>query len=274
MYPFFEIFGKTVGSYALLGFVGLFMSAFIAQKLLKRINFLFEDVVLTVLIIGVGMLIGGHLLYAVINSGKIAKCFIFILNSIKSNTFNFSIIVNAAQICFGGSVFYGGFIGSVIALVIYNKNASELVKKTVLDVFAVCVPLFHTFGRIGCFLGGCCYGIESKFGFTAHNVLLPEMSDVKRFPIALVESLFNLLLFMLLLNLFNKKSHHGNLIYLYTIIYAVGRFIFEFFRGDTVRGIFFGISTSQWISIIFLITSIVTLTKKNINPKKNRFDKK
>lgn len=262
MYPFFEIFGKTVGSYALLGFVGLFMSTFIAQKLLKRINFIFEDVVLTVLVIGVGMLIGGHLLYGITNSGKIAKCFIFIINSIKSGTFNFSIIVNAAQICFGGSVFYGGFIGSLIALVIYNKNADLPVKKTVLDVFAVCVPLFHCFGRIGCFLGGCCYGIESKFGFTAHNELLPEMSDVRRFPIALVESLFNLILFIFLINLFNKKTLHGSLIYLYTIIYAIGRFIFEFFRGDIIRGIFFELSTSQWISIVFFIISTVILIIK------------
>lgn len=272
MYPFFEIFGKTVGSYALLGFVGLFISTFIAQKLLKRINFLFEDVILTVLVIGVGMLIGGHLLYAVTNSGKIAKCFIFILNSIKSNTFNFSIIVNAAQICFGGSVFYGGFIGSVIALVIYNKNATLPVKKTVLDVFAVCVPLFHTFGRIGCFLGGCCYGIESKFGFTAHNDLLPEMSGVNRFPIALVESLFNLILFIILLYLFNKKSLHGKLIYLYTLIYAIGRFIFEFFRGDVIRGVFFHLSTSQWISIVFFISSSVILTISNKNAHKKRSD--
>lgn len=272
MYPFFEIFGRTIGSYALCGFVGLFVSVFVAQKLLKRIDLIFEDVILTVLVIGVGMLIGGHLLYAVTNTDKIIKCFTVIFKSIKSDSFVFSSVIKTLQIAFGGSVFYGGFIGSVVALTVYNKKATPIIKETVLDVFAVCVPLFHCFGRIGCFLGGCCYGIESKFGFIAHNELLPEMSGVRRFPIALVESLFNLLLFILLLNLFNKKSHHGNLIYLYTIIYAVGRFIFEFFRGDTVRGIFFGISTSQWISIIFLITSIITLIRKNINPKKNRFD--
>lgn len=272
MYPFFEIFGRTIGSYAVCGFVGLFVSAFVAQKLLKRIDFLFEDLILTILVIAVGMLIGGHLLYGITNADEIAKCFSIILKSVKLNNFTISNVIKAMQICFGGSVFYGGFIGSVVALTLYNQKSSPTIKKTIFDVFAVCVPLFHCFGRIGCFLGGCCYGIESKFGFIAHNELLPEMSGVRRFPIALVESLFNLLLFILLLNLFNKKFLHGNLIYLYTIIYAVGRFIFEFFRGDTVRGIFFGISTSQWISIIFFITSIIILMRKNIKVSKNRSD--
>lgn len=272
MYPFFEIFGRTIGSYALCGFVGIFISAFVAFKLLKRVNLFFEDVILMILVIGVGMLIGGHLLYAITNINTLIKCFRIILQRIQSNNFEFSILINALQISFGGSVFYGGFIGSVVALTVYNRKAAPIIKETVLDVFAVCVPLFHCFGRIGCFLGGCCYGIESKFGFVAHNELVPEMSGVRRFPIALVESSFNLLLFIFLLHLFNKKSHCGNLIYLYTIIYAVGRFTFEFLRGDTVRGIFFGVSTSQWISIIFLITSTITLIKKHKSSNENRSD--
>lgn len=268
MYPFIEIFGRTVGSYALCGFVGIFISTIVAFKLLKQINLFFEDVILMVLVVGIGMLIGGHCLYAITNINTLIKCFNVISQNIRLNTFEFSTLKNALQICFGGMVFYGGFIGSVISLVIYKRKEKPEVKKTIFDVFAICVPLFHFFGRIGCFLGGCCYGIESKFGFTAHNELVPEINGVRRFPIALVEGLFNLLLFVFLLNLFNKKSQKGNLIYLYSIIYSTGRFIFEFFRGDMVRGVFLGASTSQWISIILFTISTIALTEKKLRTSK------
>ena len=38
----------------------------------------------------------------------------------------------------------------------------------------------------------------------------------------------------------------------YLSIYAVERFILEFFRYDSIRGGLLGISTSQWISIVLL----------------------
>ena len=57
----------------------------------------------------------------------------------------------------GGLVFYGGFIGGGLALIALAK-LKKLKLSVMADLCALGVPLAHTFGRIGCFLNGCCYG--------------------------------------------------------------------------------------------------------------------
>ena len=113
------------------------------------------------------------------------------------------------------------------------------------------------------FYGGGCYGIESKFGFVAHgNPFVPEINGISIFPIRLVEAAANLMIFSVLLWLYKKEIRGEKLIFLYLALYCPCRFFLEFFRGDVYRGILFGISTSQWISIIIMLTLIaLSLTK-------------
>ncbi len=262
MFPFFEMFGKTIGSYALCAFAGFFAALCTAAKLAKPLKMDFADIILVFTAISGGMLAGGHLLYAVTNIDSIVKYIDFVLEKMKNGTLTAEYIKLVLSECFGGSVFYGGFLGAAAALVIYSKHAKGGLRKEFIDIFAVCVPLFHCFGRIGCFLGGCCYGIESSIGFIAHNPLLPEMSGVRRFPIALAESVFNLMLFGVLFYLYKSGRNYGRLIYIYMLIYPAGRFILEFFRGDEIRGIFFCLSTSQWISAALILTAIIMLKLK------------
>ena len=254
MFPYFEIFGKTIGMYTVCVFVGFFVAICVCIKLAKPLGMSFEDVIITFLILLCGLLIGGHLLYGITHIDKVIAL-------IKVGKFE----LKHLKVIFGGNVFYGGFIGSVIALSIYSKRKKAMAKKGFMDTYAVCVPLFHAFGRIGCFLGGCCYGVESDFGFIApHNDLLPGFGGVRRFPISLVECVFNLLVFALLLYLYKKQKFSGKMIYVYMLIYPVGRFIFEFFRGDAIRGIYFGLSTSQWISIVLFIIGIIGVFGKKL----------
>ena len=74
-----------------------------------------------------------------------------------------------------------------------------------IGIGALCIPLFHAFGRIGCFLSGCCYGIETTFGIDLKYSPVPGCSGVLRFPVQLIESGCNFIIFFLLLFLFNKK---------------------------------------------------------------------
>lgn len=263
MYPIFEVFGRTVGSYAVCSFIGLFIAVVVATKLAKKIKMSFEDVILLVLTVACGILIGGSFVYALTNVEKIIRCVNIVVEKIMTNSLSFSLIKYIVSECFGGMVFYGGFIGATLALIIHIKISKIYSKKEIIDIFAICVPLFHTFGRIGCFLGGCCYGIESKFGFIAHNELLPEMSGVRRFPVALIESGLNFLIFLFLLYLFKKERICNKLLFVYMIIYPTIRFCLEFLRGDEIRGIFFGLSTSQWISIIIFVVGIAGYIKTN-----------
>lgn len=253
MFPYFEIFGKTIGMYAVCAVAGFFVAICLCVRLAKKIDMSFEDILLTFLILFAGLLVGGHLLYAITSIDEAIRY-------IRASGFDWDCI----KLLFSGNVFYGGFIGSVITLKLYSKSKKTLVKEGFMDIYAICVPLFHAFGRIGCFLGGCCYGVESDFGFiVTDNDLVPGLCGVRRFPISLVECVFNLIVFALLLYLYKKQKCKNKMIFVYMLTYPVGRFIFEFFRGDLIRGIYFGLSTSQWISIILFIIGLIGFFKKD-----------
>lgn len=153
-----------------------------------------------------------------------------------------------------GIVFYGGLIGFLISYrFLSQKHKQDL---HVLDIVAVIIPLFHAIARVGCFFGGCCYGVENHgiLAILYTNTVRGEVESVQRLPIQLFESAFNFLLFIYLLTLVLKPDWESKRILTrYLLIYSIGRFVLEFFRGDSVRGILFGVSFSQTISIIIWI---------------------
>ena len=252
MLPVIEVFGREVSSYSLCAIVGLLVSSFLAYWLGRRFNFAVEKIVFVVLWIVSGVVLGGHLLYGITHYDVLIHMFK------NFSELGFKQIWNILKAVFGGMVFYGGFICSIFTLKIYAKRLGEPKKTAIMDIYAVCVPLFHCFGRIGCFLGGCCYGVESEFGFTVtDNQLVPDINGVRRLPIALIEAYFNLLLFTLFLKVFRSERFKGRIIYLYMFFYSIIRFNVEFYRGDEIRGIWFGYSTSQWISIVLFAISFL-----------------
>jgi phosphatidylglycerol:prolipoprotein diacylglycerol transferase len=195
-------------------------------------------------------LIGGHLLYGITNIDKF-----WLFAKVK----NFNGFITLISLIFGGQVFYGGLFGGIAAAVIFAGITRLENFSAYTDIMAAGVPLFHFFGRIGCFLGGCCYGIECDFGFTTHNSLIASANGVNRFPVQLFEAGFCLLLALFMIRLMKKERFAGKLFYIYLFTYAVGRFILEFFRGDSYRGFLFGLSTSQIISLIVIVTILCCL---------------
>ena len=155
-----------------------------------------------------------------------------------------------------GWVVYGGIIGGILTAIIFCK-VKKLEFLRYLDISLPAVAMAQGFGRIGCFFSGCCYGMESSFGFVVHgNDLIPEINDVRRLPVPLIEAACNLVIFFLLLRLFVKGKENGKVIFYYMLIYPVVRFTLEFFRGDAIRGFLFGLSTSQWISIGLFVVAV------------------
>jgi phosphatidylglycerol:prolipoprotein diacylglycerol transferase len=208
-----------------------------------------NDMILLLLLIAAGTLLGGHILYGALN--------FLIFPQYTSGIFQISGIKDfLARLysIFGGSVFYGGLIGGFLAgLLCVRKKRLPLPEYT--DMLAPAIPFFHIFGRVGCFLGGCCYGVESRFGFIFRQALVAEANGVRRFPVQLAEALGNLLIFLLLAALLKKNALKGRLMASYLLLYSVMRFVLEFWRGDAARGIIYGLSTSQWVSLI-LFTGI------------------
>jgi len=70
--------------------------------------------------------------------------------------------------------------------------------------------------------------------------------------VQLYESVVCLALFAALVRLGRRKRFDGEVILAYTALYAMARFVLEFFRGDTDRGFVFGgsLSTSQFIALM------------------------
>lgn len=257
MYPYFNIFGRLIGSYALCATIGFLVCGLLAWRLGKRKNIVFEDLLLAMVAMVVGLLAGGHILYGITNIGGI----IDVLS--KASDFGFVGTLKNLVPMFSGSVFYGGFIGGTIAILIYTKFSKSIGRSDLIDIWAVLTPLFHFFGRLGCFFGGCCYGIESHFGFTVNgNTLVPDINGVKRFPVALLEAAFNLAIFFILLYLTNRHKAEGKRLFIYMLLYSPVRFSVEFLRGDEIRGFLFGLSTSQWISIALFIVGLTALIFK------------
>ena len=255
MLPIISFFGRPIGTYGLLACLGILVACFISCYFIKKKVGYFEDAIFLFILIGIGAFAGGHFLYGLTNIGKFLTYF------------NAGGFIFAVQYTFGGSVFYGGLIGGIL-LGWIGVKALRLDRKVYADAIAVVVPLFHAFGRVGCFLGGCCYGVESKLGFITHtNPLVPSINGVRRFPVQLLEALLCLIIFVALLTLYRQNKFKGRLLAVYLLMYAPIRFFDEFLRGDEIRGFAFGLSTSQLISVLIkiaLIAYIITVyTKKH-----------
>lgn len=151
-----------------------------------------------------------------------------------------------------GCVLYGGLITGGLAAALLCR-LYRLDNWLVFDKIAAVLPLGQGIGRIGCFLAGCCYGVEvpEGAGVVFRHPLSRTPLNVSLCPVQLYESLFDLLLFVTLRSMARSRllRKNGILFLLYAFSYSVFRFAIEFLRGDAVRGIVFGLSTSQWISI-------------------------
>src|SRR5713101_8165046 len=163
-----------------------------------------------------------------------------------------------------GGVFYGGLILAVIVAVWYIRRAG-LPLWTTCDAFAPGIALGHVVGRFGCLFAGCCYGrptsapwaITFTDSFAAVNVGTPL--GIPLHPTQLYEAGAELLILgALLLTERNRRPFAGRTFWLYMLLYAVSRFIIEFFRGDE-RGTVGMFSTSQFISIVLAPLAIVML---------------
>lgn len=154
-----------------------------------------------------------------------------------------------------GLTFAGALLG-FIAGVSLHARFSGLGVRFALSFLLTPLALAQGIGRIGCFLGGCCYGFPCNFGVSYPPGSYPYsmIGPVKVFPVQLVESGCLFALFGLLLCV---PFRFRGAVYLLGV--GTIRFVLEFFRGD-VRGTMFGIaalSPQQILSIAFFVAGIL-----------------
>ena len=154
---------------------------------------------------------------------------------------------------------YGAVIGIILMLVLFKvqfkKKLSDL-----LYIVMPAIPIMYAIGKIGCFLVGCCYGIEYNGPFNImYKYSLEVPNNIHLFPIQIVETIIFTLIFFIIRKVEDKK------ISLTFILCAISKFILGFLRYSHNSQI---ISTNQIVSIIFLIIGIIWYNKE-----KNRGNK-
>lgn len=159
----------------------------------------------------------------------------------------------------GGLVFYGGPLLALLAIFIYCRH-KKISFISVLDICAPAMAAAHAFGRIGCFLHGCCvstitcaypWGVTYPAGSEAAAVT----GGAAVHPVQLYETLFNILLALPLFFL-ARKCRPGAAVGTYMFSYGIWRFIIEYWRNEPKYGQF---SSAQYISMGFVLAGIILL---------------
>ena len=203
----------------------------------------------------------------------------------------------------GGLVFYGGFILAFTAECIYAKwptvrrllgmkekqpaDGSEPRKDisilALLDILGPAMALAHAFGRISCFMQGCCFGQPAPHGFPFAVCFPPGSGAAARYPsllssgsepvypVQLFESAGNILMCIVLLLLLRKRKYAGTIGGVYLILYGVMRFLIEFMRGDHTDSIL-GLTPSQFIAVAIAIPGgiIVACVARSLGRKQEK----
>ena len=171
----------------------------------------------------------------------------------------------------GGLVYYGGFIGGAIAGLIYMRWKKMPFWKTA-DVLAPSIALGNAFGRIGCFLNGCCYGrvcsLPWAVQFPAHSaaaeqqyqqgLIGPNSPSLPVHPTEIYDALDNFILYLLLAWLFRHKKFDGQVLATFLIGYAITRTIMEMFRGDYPPDHYhYGLTPGELLSIPMFIAGLL-----------------
>lgn len=257
----FSIGGLTVHGYGFMIGIGFILAMLLGEYRAKKSGLREESIIDITIIAGLTGFLGAKLLYIIVEFDTFVKNPKAVLGS-------------------SGFVVYGGIIAGVLCCMLYCK----IKKLNFLEYFDLVMPeiaLAQAFGRLGCFLAGCCYGRETTSHF---SVVFPAGSQapagVSLIPTQLISAGANFIHMIILLVIAynfsytagknrekmdadsdgNNKSAHrnhgylpaGDIGYIYMILYGIGRFLIEFLRND-YRGAVGFLSTSQFISIFFVI---------------------
>lgn len=246
MYPQLpKIFGYALSTYALCCALAMGAALIPIRKEARRMGWNVEAITWLVFSGTLVAWIGAHLLYVLTRLDLPAADLWHLLPRIGS-----------------GSVWYGGFI-TAWAYVHLHAKRNGLEPYKLYDVMIFGTMVAHAVGRIGCLMGGCCYGSQTSLPWGLANAR-SEYGNTPLHPVPLYEALYTMALFVLL---WSKRTRQraGISAVSYLGFSAVGRFGLEFLRGDHIRGFIIGsLSTSQFIALLmFVAAALLWLSMSN-----------
>lgn len=227
----------TIHGYGLMIAIGVLAALFIGEARAKKRN-MNSDVLYTMTLLCVLF-------------GFFCAKLLFLLIEFKSLIQDPKRLLSA-----NGFVVYGGIIGGVFIAYVYCR-IKKLVFIDYFDIVLPSVAVAQGFGRVGCFLAGCCYGRQTDawYGIAFKNSGFAP-NGVKLIPTQLISAVGMFIIAGILFWYARKERPRGKTGALYMILYSIGRFLVEFLRNDH-RGEIGPLSTSQFISIFILLMGVV-----------------
>ncbi|MEX2597904.1 MAG: prolipoprotein diacylglyceryl transferase [Salibacteraceae bacterium] len=252
MFPkLFEIGDFTIYSYGFFIVLGATLAYFHMAKEAKRLYGIDSEKISTLLLWIIAMaFIGGKVLFYLEDPGYY----------VSNPSAMWDDLGN-------GFVFFGSLLfGVPVVIWFFKKNNWNV--WGMLDITAFSVLIVHAFGRLGCFLAGCCHGnhTDSWLGVVYTDpacqaeLLNTPLHPTQLYAVVLLASIFFLLKWIQK----NKKIFDGQLFLIYVILYSLGRGVIEEFRGDEARGYIFDgwFSHSQLISSFLIIIALVFYSRR------------
>ncbi len=239
----FEILGLQIRYYGLVYLIGFLFSYYLIKKLSRKMKF------------PVGK-IDDYIFYVMVFSILGARIFEVL---VWSPGYYLSNPIEIIKIWKGGLSFHGGLLGGVVYSYFFCKKEQINFYKLA-DLLMLPLSFFLFLGRIANYINSELVGkiTDSSLGVNFNN----ETSNgelVYRHAYQLYASLKNLTVFVILLPLYLfKKLKPGVVFYSFVFLYALGRFIIDFYKEETL---YFNLGVGQWLNLIMIIISIYWLWK-------------
>jgi phosphatidylglycerol:prolipoprotein diacylglycerol transferase len=170
----------------------------------------------------------------------------------------------------GGLTYYGGFLGALVSSWFLLKRDRFSYWRAA-DMGGMVVPVGLAFGRMGCLLAGCCFGVNtdsaialifpgrspaSESQFKAGLLSDMHLPSLPVHPTQIYESAASLAIAAFcLIYVHPRKRYDGQVFLTFVTLYAAARFVIEFWRRDD-RGGLFGLSTSQLVGVLLVAAAI------------------
>lgn len=264
-----DIFGLEVAYYGIIIAVGMLLAMMLIFREVKRTGQLLDnyyDLAIFSIIFGV---IGARLYYV-----------IFEWDNYKDNLKS---IFNTRN---GGLAIYGAILAGIATVFVYSR-IKKLSFPQILDTISMGLLVGQIMGRWGNFFNREAFGgytdnlfamqikLDEVGGVISDSVakhikVVDGIEYIQVHPTFLYESLWNLILLILILIYRKYKKFNGEIASIYMIGYGLGRFFIEGLRTDqlVIQGI--GVAASQVVSILMVILGIgIIIYKRIIKQKKD-----
>jgi phosphatidylglycerol:prolipoprotein diacylglycerol transferase len=259
---FFYDPGFPVRPWGLMLVVGFLVAIWVASRLFKQRGMSSEHAINITFWVFIASVIGARLF--------------FLIPRVGDPAYNLAGPAQWIAVWDGGMVFYGGLLGGILATLIYAK-VQRLQVRDVLDIAAVGLVIGYAFGRIGCFLNGCCYGTPTDLPW---GVVYPPTAPIWTeqnyhmgtpvHPTQLYDSLLHFIFFFVLLWTYRRFSK-GVTMLTYIAIYIVSRFSLEFIRADNPIVFWFMdriqvVTVALFLAFILQVIAVMVGKSRKVNP--------